>query len=809
MLPVGRDLRRILPAHRRGRIAAFFAILSLALGIAGNGIFFSWTDTFLFEPLPYAQPERVVLLGESREGRRTLAMVSMFTALPTWEDFRERSRTLEDWAALRYHLMSLSEGDRSVSVFVGQTTPGLFHTLGVEPVRGRAFTEDEGKEGAPGVALATWDFWTERGGADSGLLNSELVLDGLPYLVVGVLPEDFEVLVGNLDLWIPLQADPARWPRDARGVISLARMSPGVGMEAVRTEVADISRHLQSEYPEAMGGWEMRAYHMDTEIPDPQSPLHLAIIQGLVFLVLLIVCANVAMLLLARGEERRREMALRTALGAGRIRIVGQHLRESMAVAGVGGLLGILLTVVGIRAVAGIVDPTILPDMFTPEVDPRVMGFTAGVVLLSGLAFGLAPAIQSLRQDHAEVLKVGHGASAGGGRRSAWVSRALVAGEIALCLVALGGGSVLVQTFRSVHRADPGFEDENLLVVEFGLPHWKYEGPEEWLQVMERLEEGAAELPGVRSVGLVSQPPQALMVASDTFRVEGAPEVEERAQAQILRASPGHRPTLEMPLLAGRFFDERDRRSSPPVVVVSESLADRHFPRGNPVGRRLSLRGASREIVGVVGDVQQSLVPQAEGGLDGAIYIPLAQEPGTNAFLLARTGTDPLGLADPVRRAFWDVDPDVTVHAAETQAAYARRFTAPLDFVVPFVTIFGFFALLLASLGTYGVVTHAVARRSHELGVRLAVGARPSEVVRLIAGQGLLMATAGLAAGTLLLIPVLRVAGATLEGFAITSVEPVTVVAVGGVLLAVTLLAAVVPATRAGRVDPLTVLRVE
>ena len=808
-----RDLRRIFPAHRRGRVVALFAIASLALGIAGNGIFFSWTNALLFEPLPYRDADRLVLLGEAREGRRTLAMVSMFTALSTWEDFRQRSRTLEDWSALRYRLMGLSSGDRSVSVFVGQTTTGLFRTLGVEPVRGRGFVEADGREGAPPVAVATWEFWTERGGPESGLLGTDVTLDGEPHRVVGVLPEGFELLVGNVDLWIPLHADPLRWRRDARGVISVARMTYGVDLEAVRAEVADLSRELQEEHPESMEGWEMRAYHMDSELPDPRSPMHLTIIQGLVFLVLLIVCFNVAVILMARGEERRREMALRTALGAGRVRIVGQHLRESMTVAGSGGLLGLLLAIVGIELMGRAMDPTILSDMFRPELDLWVVSFTVGVVLLSGLVFGLAPAFQSIRQDHAEALKVGAGPPAVGGARRAWMSAVLVAAEIALCLVALGGGSVLVQTFRSVRAADPGFESDGLLVVEFRLPEWKYPDRADWWRITERLEERAAQVPGVRSVGLVSQPPQALNLAStDTFRVEGSVGSDPDGppgRAQLLWASPGHRPTLGMPLLAGRFVESRDGPDSPPVVVVSRALAVRHLSESTAVGQRIRVRGRSREVVGVVGDVQQSLVPQAEGSVAGAIYIPRAQEAGSYSFLLVRVDGDEAAFAEPLRRAFWDVDPDVTIHAAESHAAYARRFTTPIDIMNPMITAFGVFALLLAALGTYGVVSHAVARRSHELGVRAAMGARPAELVRLIARRGALIAFAGLGVGAMLLIPVLRVAGSTLEGFALKGVDPAIVTGIAGLLLATTVLAAVLPAMRAGRVDPADVLRVE
>lgn len=810
MASLRQDLRFALRTRRRGRVITVLAIVSLALGIAGNAIFFSWLSAFLFRPLPYSDPDRLVLLGERQEGSGSLAMVSMFTGLSTWADYRERSRTLEDWGALNFTLLSLARRDGSVPLFGAWVTPGFFRVLGVEAARGRVFTDADGGEGAPKVAVLSWDYWMDSGGRQSDPLGTVLTLDGEPYEVIGVMPEKFEFLIGTVDVWIPVQGEPYAWPRGRRSFISVARMGPGVTMGRVRDEVAAISTRLEDEHPEALEGWEMRAYHLRTEYPDPQTPLHLATIQGMVFFVLLIACVNVAILLLARGEERRREIALRMALGAGRLRIFGQHVRESMVMAALGGMLGLVLAAAGIRLLEGFLSPTMMPRRFEPRLDGAVVWFTVAVTVLAGLVFGLVPAFQSLRQNQAEALKAGRGAGSRGGGRRGRLSAALVAIEIALCLVALGGGSVLVRTFQSLRLRAPGFDADDLLSVEFVVPHWKHLGADEWTRIMERIEERTERLPHVVSATLVNAPPQSLLVPEDTVRFEGelADPTASAPRAVTLTASPRYLETMGVPLLQGRFFDAADRADAPPVAVVSRSLARDRFGARSPVGERIAVGGKSREIVGVVQDVQQALVPQA-GASEGTVYVPLAQGPTVRAFLMLRTDTDPLALVEPVRRTFASIDPDVTIHAAETMDQYARRYTAPLDVINPMLGAFGLFALLLAALGTYGVVAYSVGQRTHEIGVRIAVGARGREVVGMIALAGLTMSVVGLILGTLALIPVVALAGRILEGFALASVEPLTLVAVGAVLFGVTLVASILPARRAARVDPMLVLRTE
>lgn len=787
------------------------AILSLALGIAGNAVFFSWVNVLILQPPPYAEPDRLVLLGERQKNQSTLAMVSMFSGLSTWADYSERSRTLADWGALNFTLLSLSQGDRSVPLFGGLVTHGFFGVLGVEALRGRVFTEAEGLEGGPKVTLLSWDYWMYSMGEEIDPVGTVLTLDGEPYEVIGVLPEGFEFLVGNVDLWIPVQEDPYAWPRGRRSFISVARMAPGVTMAQVRAEVAGIAADIEIEHPETHRGWEMRAYHLRTEFPDPQSRLHVATIQGMVFFVLLIACANVAILLLARGEERRREIAIRVALGAGQLRILGQLVRESMVTAALGGVLGLITAAVGIRLLAGFLSSTFMPRMFQPSLDSTVLLFVAGLTVLSGLAFGLVPALQSFRQDHAEALKSGGGFGSGGGRRRGRLSATLVAAEIALCLVALGGGGILVRTFQSMRQQNPGFEADNLLSVEFVVPQWKLASVEERWMLMDQIAQQTTELPGVVSAALVNLPPQSLIAPSDTFRIGGrAVEAGRPApRAIILKASPHYLETLGVPLIQGRFFEGGDRADASPVAVVNLSLAQRRFEGRSPLGERITLLGRPHEIVGVAGDVQQVIVPQAAGASEETVYVPIAQAPTVQAFLMVRTVGDPLALVEPIRGAFATVDPDVTIHAAETMDGYARRFTAPLDVINPMLAAFGIFALLLASLGTYGVVAQAVGQRTHEVGVRLAVGARPGEVVRMIALAGLKMSMAGLVIGALLLIPVVALAGSLLEGFALASVEPLTLVAVAGILFVVTVAASVIPATRAATVDPVLVLKAE
>ncbi len=808
---IPRDLRIAFRAHRGGRVVQLIAIFSLALGIAGNAVVFSIVDALLFRPLPYPDADRILILGEREADQPDLAILTLTSSLATWADYREQSQTLIDWAAFKPKSRSLSRGDGAVPVTTGAVTPSFFRVLGANAVRGRLFTESDGVVGGPKLALLSWEFWQSSMDPGEDPVGTVLTLDGEPHEVVGVLAEGFEFIVPDLDIWLPLQQDPYATARYSRNVVSVARMKPDVTMAEVEAEVELIAERIEREHPATRGDWTVQALNLRTEIPDTQSRLYVAILQGAVFLVLLIACANIAILLLAWSQERRREIALRTALGAGPLRIFLQLTRESLVMAAVGGIAGLTLAAAGIRFVAHLYTSSVIPRMWRPSLDTNVLLFIVGVTVLSGLVFGLFPALQSVRANQVDALKEGGAVGFSGGRRQGRARAGLVIAEIALSLVALGTGSVLVQSFLSLKNRDPGFEASGLLTVRFTLPTWKYEAATTGRVVMDQIRERAAALPGVESAALTTALPQDLFPSTDTFRIEGLSVQGELGtpRAVSLRVSPEYLQTFGVRLLQGRFFDRSDRADGSAMAVINRSMAESRFPDEDPIGHYLSIRGESREIVGVAADVWQALMGGASGGFEETVYTPLAQDPPGRAYLVVRATRRPRALTESIRRETARIDPDVTIHTVETMKEYANKYTVGFDIFSAIFGCFGIFALLLASLGTYGVVSYSVAQRNHEIGVRMAMGGQARDVVRMIAMHGVKVSILGLLVGAFLLVPMVAVIGSVLVDLALAPIEPLTLIAMAVFLFGVTVAASVFPARRAAGVDAMKVLKTE
>lgn len=808
---VSRDLRIALRTQRSGRVAHLIALFSLALGVAGNAVVFSIVSAVLFRPLPYPDADRIVVLGEREASQPDLAILTLTSSLATWADYREQSRTLSGWAAFNPGFLSLSTGAGSVPVKTGAVTPSFFETLGARTVRGRLFTEAEGVPGGPKLALLSWEYWQGEARAGEDPIGRVLTLNGEPYEVIGVLAEGFEFIVPDIEVWLPLQRDPYAAARHRRSVVSVARMAPDVTMAEVEAEVAVIAERIEREHPETRGDWTVDALNLRTEIPDPQSRLYFLILQASVFIVLLIACVNIAILLLAWSQDRRREIALRAALGAGPFRIFAQLTRESLVMGVIGGTAGLAIAAGGIELIADRFISSVMPRMWLPSLDTRVVLFTIGISVLCGLIFGLFPALQSVRANQVDALKEGRGVGFSGGQRRGRVRRALVVAEIALSLVALGSGSVLVRSFLDMKNRDPGYEASTLLTVRFSLPSWKYEDAARGISVLDRIRERSAALPGVLSAALTTALPQDLFPSTDTFSIEGQPIQGDAGapRAVSVRASPDYWQTFDVPLLQGRFFEESDRADGAPVAVINRTMARHRFPDRSPLGYRISIRGKSREIVGVAADVRQSLMGGQGEGFEEAVYMPLAQDPQGAAYLVARTVGDPRALSEPIRRAIAGIDPDVTINTVETMEEYANKYSFGFEVFNAIFGGFGVFALLLASLGTYGVVSYSVSQRNHEIGVRLALGGRARDIVAMIAMHGVRLTIAGLLVGTFLLVPVLALIGRVLEEFSLAPVEPLIVVAVATLLFGVTVAASIIPASRAARVDPMRVLKAE
>ncbi|MGD2218331.1 MAG: ABC transporter permease, partial [Gemmatimonadales bacterium] len=582
-------------------------------------------------------------------------------------------------------------------------------------------------------------------------------------------------------------------------------------MGEVEAEVTVIAERIERLHPETRGNWTIDVLNLRTEIPDPQSRLYIAILQAAVFFVLLIACANIAILLLAWSQDRRREIALRTALGAGPLRIFAQLTRESLVVAAVGGTAGLALAAAGIKLISDRLMLSVMPRMWLPSLDTRVVLFTVGITALCGLVFGLFPAIQSIRTNQVDALKEGVGVGFSGGRRRGRIRNALVVAEIALSLVALGGGSVLVWSFLELKNRDPGFEASTLLTVRFRLPYWKYEGAEDRAFVLDQIRDRTAALPGAVSATLATALPQDLFPSTDTFNVEGqlSQQATGAPRAVSVRVSPDYLETFDIPLLQGRFFEESDRADASRVAVINRTMARRRFPGRSPIGHRISFRGEFREIVGVAADVRQTLMGGQNQGFEEAVYIPLTQDPMGVGYLVVRTIGDPRALSEPTRREIAKIDPDVTINTVETMEEYANKYTVAFDIFNAIFGGFSIFALLLASLGTYGVVSYSVLQRRHEIGVRLALGGRAGDVVALLAVHGVRLSIIGLLVGTFLLLPVVALIGKLLEDMGLGSVEPVVVVAVAALLFGVTVAASIIPASRAAKIDPMRVLKAE
>ena len=797
------DLRFAFRTLRKHWLVTTAAVLSLALAIGGNAAVFSMVDAFLFRPLPYDQPERLVVFGERLE-ESPPGSAPIGTSLATWGDLRERTRTLADWAAIQAATLSMRGEDRSEPVTVQMVTPNYFEMVGARMNLGRFFLPEEGVEGARRVAVVSEEFQAERWAGQSPL-GEVVTLNSEPYEIVGVLPGDFAFFQGGVDLWVPLTRSPQSAPRDQRNIIPLARMTPGASMEQVRGELELVADQISQENPETMEDRTLEASNLRYDLPPTQARLLFSMMLGMVGVVLVIACVNITNLLLARSQDRTREMALRTVLGAGRSRVVRQLLTESLVMALLGGAAGLGLGVLGIDAMARAwVD--LLPSGFMPRLDGRVLSFTLSITLGAGLLFGLAPAIQTMRRDHAAALREGKGRSGGGGSRKR-LSRTLVVGEIALSMICLGAGSLLVRSFLEIRSSDPGFQGEDVLVATLAVPQSKYPDEEDRRLLSDQILERIRTLPGISEAALVNSLPQTPVQPTDSIRIPGQEPAGARSGWDAVRvaASPRYLDVFDIQLLEGRFFEEGDREDGRLVAAINQELAERRFPGESAVGRSLFVGGEEREIVGVVSDVQQQLISAPERPGE-TVYVPQAQSPAP-VFLVLETTGDPHQLVLPVREQLQLIDLDLTVAQALTMVEFVNQAFAGIRVFNIILGGFGIMALFLAALGTYGVLAYSVGQRRHEIGVRLAMGARQGQVVRMISNQGFRLGALGLALGFIGTLPLIGVLRSMVSAFA--TVKPSTLGGIAALLAGVTVLASWVPARRATAVDPVETLREE
>ncbi len=802
MATVAHDIRVGIRGLRRHWMINLVAAASLALALAGNTTVFSLVNAVLYRPLPYPAAHRIVLMGEREEG----APQTLTASPANFRDLDERNRAFGDLAGFQPGQATIGVGDRPVTAPSARVSPVFFEILGANPIEGRAFTAEEGFLGQHRVVLVTEALLATRLPELTEPVGAQVVVNGEQHTVVGVLPDDFEFFLPGIHIWLPLALDPNAVSRDERTVVALGRLQDGVTMDQAKENMQAIWGNLVEEYPESNRGYVLDVNNYRNEIPNKQGRAMFALIQGAVFFVLLIACVNIANLLSARGQARRREIALRVVLGAGRRHIIRQLLIESFMLALLAGSAGLFLSWIAVRAM-GVQFAGTMPRAYIPALDGAVLVFSLIVTAVAAVLFGLIPAAQALRVDLAGTLKDG-GRGATGDVRKKMLSRGLVIAEIALSMVLLAGASMMIDGFRGVRDADPGFDDTNLLTMAVSLP---VEGDAERLSMVAELESRAAAVSGVREVTSASALPLNVFATSDAFTVVGREHPEDEASPRALWAAtpPDYLESLSIALIRGRYFEPGDREDAARVAVVNETLAGRFWPDSDPIGERINFRGESREVVGIIANTRQSLISTdvASPGADSVIFVPLAQEIGGMVFLLVRTGEDVHVVDTPLRQELQQVHAQLGVGQMQTLGEIVDQMFVGIDFMNLLLTGFGYLALFLAAIGTYGVLAYNVAQRGQEIGVRVAVGARGADVVKMITLQGVTLGAIGVAVGSPFILILVRTLNSVLQNLGV--VNPMTALVVALVLLASTALASFLPALRAARMDPVSALRMD
>jgi putative ABC transport system permease protein len=788
------------------------AVLALALGIGANSAIFSVVNAVLLNPLPFPEEGQLLRLGEGTRGQ-PLAERGSFS-FPDYRDVRAQARTLAHVAAyLNSGAILTGAGLEEEQVHGADVTPEYFAVLGVQPELGRVLSDDDNHPNADAVVIGH-SLWQRRFGGRRDIVGQQLKLGSSTMTVVGVMPEGFQYPFRGYrqDFWEPLddRPDPAREQRDNRGFNIIARMKPGVTVAQANAELDTISRRLEQQYPDSNTTVLVAGASMHDDVTRDVRPA-LLILLGAVAFVLLIACANVANLMLARATARHREIAVRTALGASRWRIVRQLLVESLLLALAGGAGGLLLAVWG-AAVLVAASPADIPRVEQVGLDARVVVFTLLVSALTGVAFGLVPALQASKTDLTGALKEGGRGTTEGFRRNRARSLLVVA-EVALSLVLLIGAGLLIRSFVRLMQTDPGFDPDRVVTLDIPLSRQRYDTPEKQAAFFDRLVERARQLPGVEAVGLVNNLPLSHNVDILTFNIAGRPPATPGAEpsANDTVVSPGYFEAMKIPLREGRMFSAQDGPDTPRVMLVSQALARKYFAGQNSVGQRLvvdydpPLGNVTYEIVGVVGDARRTSL---EAAAEPEFYVLNDQLPQRRLNLVVRTSAaNPASMTAALRGALAELDKNQTVWQTRTLDQLVSASVAGRRFNMALLGVFAFVALALAALGIYGVMSYSVTRRTHEVGVRMALGASRGDVLRLIVGQGMVLALAGVVVGLAAAFAVTRVLAGLLYG--VTATDPLTYAGLALLLAAIAFVSCYLPARRATKVDPMVALRYE
>ena len=786
------------------------AVACLAIGIGANTTVYTATRALVIAPVPTPNSEGLVMLAETPPRNPTDPNFDVI-APANLLDWKRQSETLERVAGFEWWDVNITGINEPESVTGFRVTEDFFRVLDEAPAIGRGFTPEEMREGNTDRVILSHPLWQRRFGGDRGVVESTVMLNGVKHTVVGIMGEDF-IFPPGAELWRPLALDGAEGlKRDGRSLSALGRLKPGATLEQARSEARTIARRLEQQYPAYNTKWGMRVEPAQVFYGRHPRPYMLIMVASVGF-VLLIACANVANLLLARATTRGRELAVRVALGATRSDLVRQMLAESVVIAAVGGALGALLSLWGVRLMRGALPAEAAqfnPGWTRIAVNGDALAFTLGASLVTALLIGLIPALVASRADPQHALKEGGRSASGTGSRQRLRS-ALVVSEVALALMLLVGTGLMVRSFIGLIETDQGYRRENALTMRIALPSQRYDSDEKVVRFYNTLLDRVAELPGVRAAGITSAIPPDWNDNSTRFVLEGEPKPQQGDPAHLERLrviSDDYFRALELPLRQGRAFTRHDDTTSPSVAIVSEALARKYWPNEDPVGKRVSFLATDMKmttIVGVVGDARHN--PNiGRPPLAPVVYVPVSQTPWTTTTLVVRTAGDPLAATAAVQRAIGSVDPALAAGDIMTLEQTLAMSVSPQRITAGMLSVFAGVAVLLAVIGIYGVMSYSVTQRTHEIGIRMALGAQQGDVIRRVLRQGFRLTALGIVIGGAAALGLTRAMATLLHD--VSPTDPITFVAVTVVLVGVALLGSWLPARRAAGVDPVVALR--
>lgn len=812
------DIRYGLRVMRKNPGFIAIAVFALALGVGANTAIFSVVNAILLNPINYKNPDQLVMVWEKSEKR---GFGQIPTSLPNFLDLRKDATSLEDLGAFADSNLNLTGGDQPERVIAVRVTASLLSLVGVQPLKGRLFLPEEDQPQASRVLILSHHLWGRSFGANPNMVGQPVALNGDSYTVVGIMPPDFkfppafsatvassQYAMPKADLWVPLIPEELLLGRDIRTLFMIGRLKPEVTAPVAQAEMNVIASRLQKEYPAIDADMQVDVVPLRQQITG-DIRLALIVLFGAVGCVLLIACANVANLLLAKASGRQKEIAIRTALGATRLRIIRQLLTEGMLLGLAAGLLGSLLAIVVLRQLV-IFSPANVSIPDNIGIDWKVLGFTLLLSLFTSFVFGLVPALQASKLDLNETLKEGGRGNTGGSKQNRLRSL-LVVSEIALALVLLIASGLMIKSFLRLQSVNPGFNPDNLITLEMQLPENKYSTKERQAIFQHQLVQRVAQVPGVQSAATVDNLPFSGNEFNAGLTLEGQPPLNaaERPRAFLRNVSPHYFETMGIPIRKGRAFADTDNANAPGAAIINETAARRFWSNDDPLGKRFKRGRADSQnpwmtVVGVVGAVSHTSLQVAS---QPEVYLPFQQNPGLNLTLVARTGSDPKPFASAVRREVAALDNDLPVSNIKFMDEIIGKSVAQPRVYALLLGIFAGLALILASIGIYGVMSYSVTQRTHDIGIRMALGARPIDVLKLVIGQGMLLGIGGVVIGLIVSFAVTRFLASQLYG--ITATDPLTFTAIAALLMLVALIACYIPAQRATKVDPMIAVRYE